>query len=182
MRSLFTSQKMSGISLSSAHQERATFAERHAWKVMLALSITIILFGIGDMVGGGSDLQSGESVLMHSITRTGWNELKEASPYVANMIDYNRRIGGAQLFGIGILSALVCLVPFRRGERWAWYAQWVFPFLMAAIVLFLGLTDRAPGSQLPVPMILGSIFFVVAMLALVLSARKFFRTANPGVR
>lgn len=56
-----------------------TFFERHAWKVLLGVSLLLGIFGVGDMVGGASDLQNGETVLMHSLTGMSWNELQAVS-------------------------------------------------------------------------------------------------------
>lgn len=54
--------------ISSTRSKYETFFERHAWQVLLGLSMVIGLFGIDDMINGASDLQTGETVLMHSVT------------------------------------------------------------------------------------------------------------------
>lgn len=43
-------------------------------------------------------------------------------------------------FGVGmcVLAAVVALVPFRRGERWAWVALWVWPAFFVAQVVAIG--------------------------------------------
>lgn len=43
-------------------------------------------------------------------------------------------------FGVGmaVLSAAVALIPFRRGERWAWGALWIWPVFFVAHTLGLG--------------------------------------------
>lgn len=43
-------------------------------------------------------------------------------------------------FGVGmaVLGAVVALVPFRRGERWAWRALWIWPAFFVAHVIGLG--------------------------------------------
>ena len=90
------------------------FFERHAWKVLLGVSLLVGFFGVGDVLGGASDLQNGETVLMRSITGTSWDELREASPKVANLIDLKFRMDGASLVTIALLSAAICLIGFRR--------------------------------------------------------------------
>lgn len=37
----------------------------------------------------------------------------------------------------GLFATVVLLVPFRKGERWAWHATWIFAALLA-IVIVLG--------------------------------------------
>jgi hypothetical protein len=43
-------------------------------------------------------------------------------------------------FGVGmaVLAAAVTLVPFRRGERWAWSVLWVWPAFFVVHVVTLG--------------------------------------------
>ena len=43
-------------------------------------------------------------------------------------------------FGLGmaLLSVVVALVPFRRGEQWAWLALWVWPAFFVSHVALLG--------------------------------------------
>lgn len=36
-----------------------------------------------------------------------------------------------------LFATVVLLIPFRKGERWAWYATWIFATLLA-IVFVLG--------------------------------------------
>jgi hypothetical protein len=170
---------MSNAILSSTHPETETFFARHTWKVFLGLSIVVGLFGVGDMLDGGWTFQSGETVTMQRITGMTWEELRAASPEVANLIDLLVRTGGANLVIIGLLSMTVCLTGFRRGERWAWYALWVWPLWMVLIVLqFLNL-EKQPASATPVPIISGSFFCVISVLALALPYRKFFPKRHP---
>ena len=153
-----------------------TFFERHASVILLGVSVILGLFGVGDMLGGASDLQNGETVFMHSITGMSWNELQSASPTAARLIDVKFRMDGATLATLALLSLAVCLTGFRRGERWAWYALWALPLWMALTVFFLVMVDKQPGSGTPVPVISGSILFVICVSMLGLSYRKFFRS------
>lgn len=43
-------------------------------------------------------------------------------------------------FGVGmaLLSGVIALVPFRRGERWAWGALWIWPAFFVAHLALLG--------------------------------------------
>jgi hypothetical protein len=152
-----------------------TFFERHAWKVLLGVSLLIGFFGVTDMVGGASDLQKGETVLMHSLTGTSWNELQAESPQAANLIEWKFKTDGASLFTIALLSGLVLLTGFRRGERWSWVALWALPLWMAVTVLFTLSAITHPGYGTPVPVISGSILFLLWVAFLAITYRKFFR-------
>jgi hypothetical protein len=43
-------------------------------------------------------------------------------------------------FGIGmaVLTAVIALIPFRAGQRWAWAVLWVWPVFFVAHVVALG--------------------------------------------
>lgn len=167
-----TSLAAASTDLGAVRHER--FFERHAWKIFFALSVIVVLFGLGDLVSGGSTYQSGEVVLFTSITGTTWDELRVSSPRIANMIDQQVRSGGAGLLVVGLLSGAICLNPLRRGERWAWLTMWVWPAWAGLAVLVILTADRSAGSGIPVPVISGSVFFVLSVVTLALSYRKYF--------
>ena len=160
---------------SFSHVKTEPFFERHAWKILLSVSLLIGFFGVNDLVGGAAVLQNVESVLMHSITGLSWNELQAASLKVANLIDLKFRTGGVSLATIALLSMAVCLTGFRRGERWAWYALWVIPLWKLLPVFFILIANKLPGSGTPEPVMSGSILSVACVSMLGLLFRKFFR-------
>lgn len=170
---------MATQTVGSSGAKSQTFFERyfarHAWKVLLGISIIIAFFGVLDMVGGASDLQNGERVLMQSLTGMSWSELQEASPAAAHLVDWKFRSGGASLFVMAVLSMAVCLTGFRRRERWAWYTQWSMPVWIALTVLTTLMAVTYPEYGTPVPVISGSILFVLWVATLGLSYRTFFR-------
>ena len=161
------------IGLNSTKAE--PFFERHAWKVLLGVNLLVGFFGIGDMLGGASDLQNGETIMMHSLTDMSWNELQAASPNAANLIDMKFRTDGATLAAFAVLSAAICLTGFRRGQRWAWYALWALPAWLALIIFFVSNSVKHPRYGIPVPIISGSILFAICAIFLALSYRKFFK-------
>jgi hypothetical protein len=166
----------------NSHARDETFFERHTWKILPGLILLIGLFGVGDMFGGASELQTGETVLMHRITGMSWNELQAASPNVANLINVIYRMNGASLMVIALLGLAVCLTSFRRGERWAWIALWALPLWMVLTVYFLLAVEKQPGSGTPVPVISGSILFAIsaALLGVVLSQVLSGKTGIPS--
>jgi FtsH-binding integral membrane protein len=87
------------------------------------------------------------------------------------------RVGGAGLLITGVLSLAICVTALRRGERWAWYAMWVWPLGIVAIILVLASAMREPGTEIPVPIISGAITIVISVVTLALSARRYLRNA-----
>ncbi len=64
-----------------------------------------------------------------------------------------------------LYAFLVILIPFRRGEKWAWYSTWILPIGLAAPALIAGNGNIA-------------VFYyavaAVCVLGLLMSMRDFF--------
>ena len=106
--------------------------------------------------------------------RHTWNELQTISPTVARLIDTIFRANGASLLTVALLSLAICLGGFRKGERWAWAALWALPLWMALTVFFIATVKKQPGAGTPVPVISGSVLFVISASMLLLSGPRFF--------
>jgi hypothetical protein len=37
------------------------------------------------------------------------------------------RADGLASIGLGLFGGLIAIIPYRRGERWAWWALWFYP-------------------------------------------------------
>lgn len=84
-----------------------------AWMLLALTGAAIVVFGVVSMIWPGSD-------------RTG----------------YVRAVAVASI-GMGGFGLMITLVPFRRRERWAWFALWYYPvFWLAHLV-----GDLPPGTD-----------------------------------
>jgi hypothetical protein len=158
---------------------RGTWFERNGWTIFTGISLVTVLFGAGDIVSGGSTFELGENVMFKRLTGTTWDALQAADPGAANLIDYQVRASGAWLLLLGLFSLAISVTALRRGDRWAWYAMWVWPLGVALVVAVLWSAIRGPGEGIPIPIISGSITIVISVLTLVLSARRYLR--RPGL-
>lgn len=156
--------------MTSVEAKTETFFEHHSWKVFLVISVILGLFGIGDIMQG----MSADPAIANSITGIVWEELQRSSPEIANLIDLQVRSGGAQLVTLSLLSIAICLTGYRRGEQWSWYAFWAYPLFMVLAFFIFVTADRQPDFPPPPPMISAPVFFIVSVLVLLLSYRKFF--------
>ena len=154
------------------------FFERHAWKVFAAIGVIIALFGAGDIGSGGTSLQGGEAVLFTSMTGTTWDELRAADPGAAKMIDYLWRAEGAALVVAGVLTFAISLTALRRGDRWAWYAMWVYPFWIGLVYLVFWISQPDLSAGIPVPLISGTVFLAVTVATLILSQGRYLRRSS----
>ncbi|OLZ59329.1 hypothetical protein AV521_45610 [Streptomyces sp. IMTB 2501] len=112
-----------------------------AWICLLIVGVGILAFGVVAAVFPGS----GNAQLM--------------------------RADGVAATGMGLFGVLITLVPFRRGERWAWYAQWFYPVFWIA-----HLVGGLPPGKDHVHQV---VFIVLSLAGLLLPARVFFPRATP---
>ncbi|MGH2454738.1 MAG: hypothetical protein ACRDHD_00550 [Candidatus Limnocylindria bacterium] len=62
-----------------------------------------------------------------------WDEFAQQDREVASLYAMDLAILGLLGAGFGLLALVVTLIPYRRGERWAWYAIWLLPITVGAV-------------------------------------------------
>lgn len=154
------------------------FFERNGWKVFAALSVILIIFGIGDMVEGGGTYRGGEVVLFHSLTATTWDALVAADPGAARLIESHVRGTGSLLLMFGLLSLAISVTALRGGQRWAWWAMSVWPLWLALNYLLMWIAQPDLSSGIPVPLISGTVFLVITVATLAFSSRRYLRAPS----
>ena len=78
------------------------------------------------------------------------------------------RADGVASIGVGLFGVLITLIPYRRRERWAWFALWFYPAFWV-----VHLVGRLPPSKDHVHQV---VFIVLSLAGLLLPVREFFRT------
>ncbi len=78
---------------------------------------------------------------------------------------YFRAIGVAYI-GMGIFGILIAVIPYRHGERWAWFSLWVYPVFWTAHLL-----GNLPPGQDHIHQV---VFIVLSLASLLVSLRAFF--------
>lgn len=107
-----------------------------------------------------------------------WEQLALQDPEVASLISRQLNVLGFLGGGFGLLAALVSVIPFRRGERWAWYALWLFPITIGAVATRQLIDQYPPGYYY-------AALTAVAVIGLLLPARRFLsphRGSQPSAR
>ena len=51
------------------------------------------------------------------------SQIRDFSPKLADAIDLSTQTRGFYLFGLALFFAVISLMPYRKGEKWAWYAM-----------------------------------------------------------
>jgi len=76
------------------------------------------------------------------------------------------RADGLASTGLGLFGVLMAAFPFRRRERWAWYAFWFYPVFWS-----VHLVDRLPPGTDHVHQV---VFLVLSLAALLVTIGQFF--------
>lgn len=76
------------------------------------------------------------------------------------------RADGLASAGLGFFGLLIVLVPYRRRERWAWYALWFYPLFWAAHLI----GNLPPGND----HVHQVVFIALSLAGLLLPVRAFF--------
>lgn len=79
---------------------------------------------------------------------------------------YLRAIGVASI-GMGLFGLLITLIPYRRGERWAWFTLWYYPVFWS-----IHLFGNLPPGQDHIHQI---VFIILSLTSLLLSMGNFLR-------
>lgn len=148
---------------------RAGFWVRHGWKFLLGLVVVIGIFGVGDVIRG----LDADPMIPEGVTGLSPDEIREQSPDLARLVDLQVRGGGLQLIVIAILWTMLLIVPFRRGERWSWWAMWTFPGWSLAVAVAFLFVEFQPGAPTPPPAISGWVFFGLTAALLFATRRGF---------
>ena len=76
------------------------------------------------------------------------------------------RADGLASVGLGLFGGLVAVFPFRRRERWAWWALWFYPVFWT-----VHLVAALPPGKDHVHQV---VFIVLSLAGLLLPVRAFF--------
>ena len=77
------------------------------------------------------------------------------------------RADGLALIGLGLFGGLIAIVPFRRGERWAWWALWFYPMFWTVHLI----NDLPPGND----HVHQVVFIALSLAGLLLTIRPYLR-------
>jgi hypothetical protein len=152
------------------------FWQRRGWAFLFGFAIVIGLFGIGDVILG----MAADEAIAEGVTGLTMAEIEALSGPVATLINLQVRAGGAQLLALGIVWCTILAIPFRRGERWAWYVMWTFPLWSLGVGIHFLFVDLQPDAPTPPPAISGWVFFVLTA-ALLLVSRRPVRNRDAGL-
>jgi hypothetical protein len=90
-----------------------------SWALLIAVTTMGTLNGLYVLlipVGGQTEL-----------TGRTWEQFAAQDAEVASIYAMDLALLGITWAAFGLLAAIISIVPYRRGDRWAWYALWLVP-------------------------------------------------------
>jgi peptidoglycan/LPS O-acetylase OafA/YrhL len=139
---------------------------RHAWWGLLAVSVLVAIFGVTDIAAGAA----ADVGIPQGLTGRTIEELEQESADAYRMFDFGIRTNGWTLAVLGTLLSILVLIPFRRGERWAWWALWALPIWAAVVPIFYLVAGVRADQPPPPPMVSGPIIAALCAAILFLAA------------
>ena len=134
--------------------------EKYAWAIIFVFGLLGAIASPIGLLGMPPNPPSPED-----ITGLTLDQIASKIPGIMGYIGSISRQLGNFMLAFGVLTMGIAAVPYRRGERWAWYISWIIP-----VLLVIQLVNSNGGHLWQLDF--GFIFFILA--ALLLPYRKFF--------
>lgn len=141
-------------------RDRLSKFQKHAWLIFFVMGVGALLGAPILLLGNPPDPPSPATVT--GLTK---NELAERIPGLPRYISSISRQLGNFILAFGVLLVAIAAVPFRKAERWAWYALWVVPVML--LIQFIN-SDFGLGWWLDLGLV------PVTLAGLLLPYRRFF--------
>ena len=88
--------------------------------LLFVVGIISVFFGLYSTFLPSSVMLSNEDLLGMTVT-----ELHNFSPKVVDYMELYHQLWGVYLLSFALSLWVISLIPYRRGEKWAWYATLV---------------------------------------------------------
>ena len=139
--------------------------QRGTWLIFFILGILALIAAPKLLSGNPPDPPSPEG-----ITGLALSEMGQRVPGLTGYIGSISRQLGNFMLTMGLLMAAVAAFPFRRGERWSWFALWTVPALL--LIQFVN-SNFGRGWWLDIGLV------PVTVAGLLGSYRRFFPRRSP---
>ena len=136
--------------------------QKYAWILLAIIGAVFIFDAFVYLAGVNPDPPMFQKLLGQSL-----GSFNSSFPKGGATITALFQAWGTTMLGFGIFTIAVSYVPYRRGERWAWYIMWYLP-----VFLLLGTAANYMWGGESWPVELG--FLLVSLAGLLLPYRKFF--------
>jgi hypothetical protein len=95
-----------------------------------------------------------------------WEQFAAADPELATIYAMDLVLLGMTLAAFSIFGMIVTLIPYRHGERWAWFTLWLIPLVYGGMAL------RMLSVQYDVGYIYLALF-IISLFGILIPIRRF---------
>jgi hypothetical protein len=144
--------------------------EKYAWIILFAIGVIFLVTGVPHALGINTDPETVQRISGMTI-----DQLKESNPAFFNLYSFYFRFGGLSDLAFAFFIIVISLTAFRKGEKWAWYANWFLPayFIGSAAITMSIESTLSIESNLSMLLPIAT-FAILSLLGLLLPYRKFF--------
>ena len=141
-------------------------------KLSKKLDIAAGLIAIVDVIGIIYALQDFLVPIDEVLLGVSVSQIRAFNPNVLNQITILFQFTGLYMFGTTSMAAIIALLPYRKGEKWAWYTQLVIGgiALIGQLVIVYIAGNLLPSYMLPFNVVL-IIFWLIGIF---LPIKEFF--------
>lgn len=141
-------------------------------KLSKKLDIAAGLIAIVDIIGIIYALQDFLVPIDETLLGVTVSQIRAFNPNVLNQITILFQFTGLYMFGTTSMAAIIALLPYRKGEKWAWYTQ-----LLIGGIALIGqlLIVYVAGNLLPTYMLPFNIVLIILwLIGIILPIKEFF--------
>lgn len=137
--------------------------QKYAWILLAIVGVLFIFDAFVYLAGINPDPPMFQSLLGQSLS-----SFSSSFPKAGATITALFQAWGVTTLGFGVFTIAISYVPYRKGERWAWYIMWFLPvfLLLGAIANYM-----LGGAS----WLVESILLLVSLAGLLLPYRKLFK-------
>ncbi|MFQ6088693.1 MAG: hypothetical protein ACE5K0_07320 [Candidatus Methanofastidiosia archaeon] len=133
--------------------------------LLFAVAILPVFGGLSQMLLlPGSEI-SGEELPTVS-------QIRDFSPKLVDTIDLSTQTRGLYLLILALFWSVISLIPYRKGEKWAWYAMLAIGPIFAPGILIVNYTGATLGLWPSFWITLGIIWLILWIVGLALPAKE----------
>ena len=136
------------------------------------LNIAVALIAIVDIIGIVYALQNLTVPIDEGLLGVTVSQIRAFNPNVMEQITHLYQFTGLYMFGVTSTAAIIAVIPFRKGEKWAWYTQLVIggiALIGQLVLVYIG-GDLLPSYMLPFNLLL----IVLWLIGIVLPVKEVF--------
>jgi len=135
-------------------------------KILNAASVLLLILGMLDVISGLEHLFLPTDTINSLLVATGVNltisQIQDFNPSLLGFIYLKIQMYGGLSLSSGLSTSVIALIPYRKGQKWAWYSILV----IGGIGMFWGLVLTYIGMPSVLPLILVAVILWIVGLAL----------------